>query len=114
MIQGKNFNLIGLGLTSTHYRVIKTTIDNSVAKNFIYPSLYPFLLGGSPIDEFYLSNTIIQNSYMVIRFIRLSYFGVVRLDNVTFENSVASTDAVIYLFEVGSFEVNGITFTNYT
>jgi hypothetical protein len=94
--------------------VIKTTIDNSVVKNFLYPSFTPFYFFGTPIDEFYLSNTVIQNTYMNLVFMYINLFGVAQYDNVTFENHVASLAPVISLAFVGSFEVNGITFTNYT
>jgi hypothetical protein len=94
--------------------VIKTTIDNSVFKNFLNPGNPAFAYLGSPIDEFYLSNTVIQNSYMVISFMYILFSRVAQLDNVTFENYVASSVPIIPLTFVGSFIVNGMTFTNCT
>jgi hypothetical protein len=114
MIQVKNFNLIVFDLTSTHYRVIKATIDNSVVKNFLYPAFTPFYFFGTPIDEFYLSNTVIQNSYMNLVFMYINFFKFAQLSNVTFENHVASSSPVISLNFVRSLVVDGITFTNYT
>jgi hypothetical protein len=106
--------VIASELVNTHYRVIKFTIDSSVIKNFLYPGFNPIIVFGSPIDEFYLSNTVIQNSYMYVVFMNINFFGVAQFNNVTFENHVASSAHVITLTNVGSFKVNGITFTNYT